>query len=168
MTSEANLKKNAEILIQKFGSTDLLKKPQILFRVYSLERNKSVFEGENTKYQLQPFLTKFNICFVAEAAVELSPRGGGGIVQHIFQLDLDQLKIEATEIYPKKDKEPAEIAEKVDNLIEPDKIADILEEKYCDFTEFLVDYNEEKDNYYEIARLIIEYRGTAGAKRFRV
>jgi hypothetical protein len=159
MTSEANLKKNSEILIKKFGSTDLLKKPQILFRVYSLKRNTSVFEGENTKYEMPLFKGKFNICFVAEAAVELSPRGGGGIVQHIFQLDLDQLKIEAKKILSE---------EEVKNLIIPDAIAAILEEKYCDFTEFLVDYNGEKDNYCEIARLIKQYRGTAGAKRFHV
>ena len=101
----------------------------------------------------------FNICFVAEAAVELSPRGGGGIVQHIFQLDLDQLKIEAKKILSE---------EEVKNLIIPDAIAAILEEKYCDFTEFLVDYNGEKDNYCEIARLIKQYRGTAGAKIFHV
>jgi hypothetical protein len=159
MTSEANLKKNSEILIQKFGSTDLLKKPQILFRVYSLKRNKSVFEGKNTIYELPLFVNKFEICFVAEAAVELSPRGGGGIVQHIFQLDLDQLKIEAKKILSE---------EEVKNLIIPDAIAAILKEKYCDFTEFLVDYNEEKDNYYEIARLIKQYSVIVTAERYGV
>jgi hypothetical protein len=140
------MKNQAEKLMEKFADVSLLIGKEFKFNVYVIEvdnLNRNVFK---TPY------------FTAQVNCELMPRGGYAIYQHVFQLDLASIKIELEKI----DTDWAK------NITTPQRIANVLNERYHEFTEYLIDYNGIKDNYAEIANLLYKYRGTSVATEFGI
>lgn len=151
------MKNQAEKLMEKFADVSFLNGKENKFIVYALENNDNYrFAFKDISYPT-PFKKGQNY-FVAEVIVEIQPGGGFMYFKHAFQLDLAQIKIELEKI----DSEWAK------TLILPERIANVLTERYYEISEYLIDYNGVKDNYREIANLLYKYRGTSVAPYYGI
>jgi hypothetical protein len=146
------MKNQAEKLMEKFADVSFLNGKEYQFEAYALEKKEKSYYAFNEISYPTPFNTGDNY-FIAEVRVRIQPRGGFMYFKHAFQLDLASIKIELEKI----DTDWAK------NITTPQRIANVLNERYHEFTEYLIDYNGIKDNYAEIANLLYKYRGTSVA-----
>ena len=149
---------NAEKLLEKFADITLLNGKRFTFSAYALEHKDHHYSGkEGISYLLEE--RKVSSYFVAEVAIELSPRGGWSLYQHFFQLDLASIKHELNKIAT---------IDQNSILYQSEGIANFLAERYFEIVDSLIDYNGEKDNYAEIAAMIFKYRASVAGVRFSV
>ena len=151
------MKNQAEKLMEKFADVSFLNGKEYEFEAYALEKKEKSHYAFNEISYPTPFNTGDNY-FIAEVRVRIQPRGGFMYFKHAFQLDLAQIKIELEKI----DSEWAK------TLILPERIANVLTERYYEISEYLIDYNGVKDNYREIANLLYKYRGTSVAPYYGI
>jgi len=141
------MNQQATKLMSKFADVNLLKEREFTFQVYVLKKIDYLYRSEDISYP-SPF-GKVEHYFNAEVRLKINLRGGYVYYKHAFQLDIASLKYELELIDP----------EKAELLIIPDRIANILTERYHEVAEYLSDYNDDKDLYREIALLFHKYYG---------
>lgn len=152
--------KNAMKLMKRFADAKILESKEYEFKVYALEKdNNHGFSSPTMRIAYPSPFNTGNEYFIAEVMVKMSPRGGFALYKHAFQLDFSSVKIELEKINTEHSK----------NITSsPRGIASILDTFYCEFAEYLIDYNGENDNYAAIAKLLDELSGTASGEKFGI
>jgi hypothetical protein len=151
---------NAIKLMGRFSDVKILESKQYEFSVYTLEKdNNHGFSSPSMRIAYPSPFNTGNEYFVAEVMVKMSPRGGFALYKHAFQLDMASVKIELEKIN-------IEYSKNITSS--PRGIASILDTFYYEFSEYLVDYNGVKDNYAEIAKLLVKCHGTAKGDKFKI
>lgn len=142
-------------LMSKFADVNFLTGKEHSFQVYALEYNDGNYCGPVGITYPSPFGEPY---FIAEVSVRIDPKGGKMLYKHAFKLDLASLKYELEKINTKSAK----------TLILPERIANVLQERYHEVADYLIDYNGKMDYYREIAEILSKSIGPSVAPDFGI